>query len=240
MPLNPFRAYETAIKSTAALGLSLPAIELIKIERVLKNKFLLFLRMTNPTRSVQAVSGKHRARLTEAEVICIFQAKTTPVQASSVARAYQVSEKAIRDIWTGRTWAKETSHLNPSRILIVKKTGRPKGSRDLRPRQKRVLGQHRQTIKSGDHIMKTQLWKASPDNHEGVVHETKEDDHLAMPVLPSNTILLTVQETSATWRCAADTLDELLYQWEGEFCDQRMSDPFKDDWAAFRANNNLK
>ena len=61
-----------------------------------------------------------------------------------------------------------------------------------------------------------------------------------MPVLPSNTILLAVQETSATSVWSADTLDELLYQWEGEFCDQRMSDPFKDDWAAFRANNNLK
>ena len=49
---------------------------------------------------------------------------------------YGVSEKAIRDVWTARTWAKETWHLEPLRALALKQTGRPKGRRDSKPRLK--------------------------------------------------------------------------------------------------------
>ena len=78
-----------------------------------------------------------RCRLTEDEAIGIFQCKGGPSNATKTARAFCVSEKTVRDIWTGRTWAKETSHLDASRAIKVTQMGRPKGRRDSHPRKSR-------------------------------------------------------------------------------------------------------
>ena len=78
-----------------------------------------------------------RCRLTEDEAIGIFQCKGGPSSATKTARAYAVSEKTVRDIWTGRTWAKETSRLDASRTIKVTQMGRPKGRRDSHPRKSR-------------------------------------------------------------------------------------------------------
>ncbi len=51
-----------------------------------------------------------------------------------------VSEKTVRDIWTGRTWSRETWHLDTSRNLQLKQLGRPKGCRDSQPRKQRGSG----------------------------------------------------------------------------------------------------
>ena len=59
---------------------------------------------------------KHRVRLSESEAISIFKLKTT-TSAICVAKLYDVSEKAVRDIWTRRTWANETWYLNALRPL---------------------------------------------------------------------------------------------------------------------------
>ena len=83
-----------------------------------------------------------RAVLSKSEVIDIFNARLTLKSATTVARFYGVSEKAIRDIWTGRTWAAETWHLDMSRPLKVKLSGRPLGSRDSRPRKQRQATEH--------------------------------------------------------------------------------------------------
>ena len=58
--------------------------------------------------------------------------------ATKLSVMYGVSEKAVRDIWTGRTWAKETWHLDMTRTLSNKRTGRPKGSKDTIPRHRRA------------------------------------------------------------------------------------------------------
>ena len=50
---------------------------------------------------------KSRARLTLSDVINIFSCKQSSIQATTVANMYGVSEKAIRDIWTARTWAEK-------------------------------------------------------------------------------------------------------------------------------------
>ena len=42
------------------------------------------------------LAGKHRAKLSQSDVISIFQAKATRVQATVVASSYGVSEKAVR------------------------------------------------------------------------------------------------------------------------------------------------
>jgi hypothetical protein len=87
-------------------------------------------------------SAKPRAILTSEQVIAIFQLKLRPALpkpcASAVARAYGISEKAIRDIWKGRTWFEETSRFEPTRpAREVGPPGRPKGRKDSTPRRRR-------------------------------------------------------------------------------------------------------
>ena len=82
--------------------------------------------------------GRARARLTKAQAVSIFQSKSPPPSAARIAVSYGVSEKAIRDIWKRRTWARETMHLDPPQALQQKAVGRPKGSRDSKPRKRKV------------------------------------------------------------------------------------------------------
>ena len=81
--------------------------------------------------------SKPRARLSEDQAITIFQSKSSASSAVNLARVYGVSEKAVRDIWKGRTWSKETWHLDTSRPFQLKLTGRPKGCKDKKPRKKK-------------------------------------------------------------------------------------------------------
>ncbi len=62
-----------------------------------------------------------------------------PSTAVYIARTYGVSEKTVRDIWKGRTWSKETWHLDTARIVSIKRPGRPKGCKDTRPRKTRSV-----------------------------------------------------------------------------------------------------
>jgi hypothetical protein len=67
------------------------------------------------------VPSKHRARLTEEAVIQIFTRRHDKVSPTVVSNLYGVNEKTVRDIWSGRTWSKETRHLDPSRAASSKK-----------------------------------------------------------------------------------------------------------------------
>ena len=49
------------------------------------------------------------------------------------SRAFGVSDKTIRDIWSGRTWCHETGM--PRKAHLRDHVGRPKGSKDATPRQ---------------------------------------------------------------------------------------------------------
>ena len=81
---------------------------------------------------------KTRAILSEAEAIQIFLIKlendankwNVPRRsATEVARHFGVSDKAVRDIWMGRTWFHELIHLDPERATMpgrLKRPGRPK------------------------------------------------------------------------------------------------------------------
>ena len=59
------------------------------------------------------------------------------MSATQLGKLYEVSEKTIRDIWTGRTWVRETWRLDTSRSIPVKKIGRPKGRKDNKPRKRK-------------------------------------------------------------------------------------------------------
>jgi hypothetical protein len=70
--------------------------------------------------------GRLRAKLTNSEAVSIFRLRETAASATSVGRLYGVSEKAIRDIWKGRTWASETSNVDTAQRIKIK----PKVQRD--------------------------------------------------------------------------------------------------------------
>ena len=57
--------------------------------------------------------------------------------------SYNVSEKTIRDIWKGRTWFRDTLHLDAARADLAdrlqRRPGRPRGSKDVRPRRRKCL-----------------------------------------------------------------------------------------------------
>ncbi len=105
-------------------------------DRILANPTFLFVHLSMPD------AAKPRARLSEAQVIKIFRARAFASKATNVASVYKVSEKTVRDIWKGRTWSKETQHLDMSRPLQIKTVGRPKGCKDRQPRKKRGSRHH--------------------------------------------------------------------------------------------------
>jgi hypothetical protein len=98
-----------------------------------------------------AKAGLGRERLTKEQVLNIFKIRFGPAKATktysssaaSIARHYSVSEKAIRDIWSRRTWASETAHLHPVVLHIKSTMGRPKGSLDRKIRKSRRMKTYR-------------------------------------------------------------------------------------------------
>ena len=82
---------------------------------------------------------KTRARLTAASVLEIFKSKGKGLSATKIGIRYGINEKTVRDIWTGRTWLKETARLDPSRSIYFQKVGGPIGIigiKDRKPRKK--------------------------------------------------------------------------------------------------------
>ena len=91
---------------------------------------------------------KSRSVLTVPQVLQIFKLKKhshsgvptlkSEVTAACVGRQFNVSPKAIRDIWIGRTWYRVTHHLEPTREdteeRLAKRPGRPRGAKDRKPR----------------------------------------------------------------------------------------------------------
>ena len=85
--------------------------------------------------SIQAC--KTRAILTPEQAIKIFKIKLSSqiahkhrdLDPADIARAFGISEKAVRDIWKGRTWLRETMHLDPARAIMaarLRPPGRPR------------------------------------------------------------------------------------------------------------------
>ena len=168
---------------------------------------------------------KPRARLTVSDVIDIFTLKQSTIQATRVANMYGVSEKAIRDIWTARTWARETWHLEPTRTLVLKQAGRPRGSTDSRPRQKKRsihLRKELPIIQAYNPPSADQCWP-STDTVLSVLN---------MPVCFPQAPAIDQQDSGGdTERSWLQSLDEQLDGWDSGVCVPNNSDPFKEDWA---------
>ena len=168
---------------------------------------------------------KPRARLTVSDVIDIFTLKQSTIQATRVANMYGVSEKAIRDIWTARTWARETWHLEPTRTLVLKQAGRPRGSTDSRPRQKKRsihLRKELPIIQAYNPPSADQCWP-STDTVLSVLNMP-----VCFPQAPAIDQQDSGGDTEGSW---LQSLDEQLDGWDSGVCVPDNSDPFKEDWA---------
>ena len=95
--------------------------------------------------------------LTREQVIEIFRIKESCANISIhsasalLAVQYGVSSKAIRDIWTGRSWLNVTYDLwNGSDRPERKTLGRPKGSKDSRPRHSKLKSNEPEVGRSSD------------------------------------------------------------------------------------------
>jgi hypothetical protein len=168
---------------------------------------------------------KPRATLSEAQVIMIFQARASASSSTKVAMVYGVSEKAVRDIWKGRTWSKGTWHLDPSRPLQLKLTGRPKGCKDRHPRKKRANG-HNKLSTSTESTAETPC--RQHDRH-GVAGHAFEQGTFQMPLSKqaNQWVWLTQGTDSAayssgwhqdSWRTSSTlesvSVDEQLHEWD--------------------------
>ena len=167
---------------------------------------------------------KPHARLTVSDVINIFNSKKSSIQATRVANMYGVSEKAIRDIWTARTWARETWHLEPSRTLVLKQAGRPRGSKDSRPRQqKRSIHLRKELpIIQAYNPPTADQCRLSADAFLSV---------LDMRICFSQAPTIDQQDNGGdTDGSGLQSLDEQLDGWDSGVCVPDKSDPFEEDW----------
>jgi hypothetical protein len=156
---------------------------------------------------------KPRARLNENQVLQIFKSKADTLSSAKIAKTHRVSEKTVRDIWTGRTWSTETCHLDPSRTLQLKQTGRPKGCRDSRPRKRRISGKRHSESQS-------LLLTGSSYDSEG-----SSDWHRSDPSLSYNT----GHSQHPTMRCGS--VDDQLHDWDAFWSSAHAADPFRGDWT---------
>ena len=163
---------------------------------------------------------KPRAKLTITDAINIFLLKTGQSTATNISRQFGVNEKTVRDIWTGRTWVRETNNLGASRPLVLKSNGRPKSRCDELLRNKRSRMQDSVPYKS-----------ALPES----IHSTPSDDIQVFHKKFPETVQLSVSQSgghqhSASPRSSTPTIDEQLYVWDTYGSSIQLEDPFRRDW----------
>ena len=161
-----------------------------------------------------------------------------------------VSEKAVRDIWKGRTWSRETCHLDITRTVVPKKVGRPIGCRDQKQRKTRVItAQNHSTFPTvlpafgtPQHII---FFKAI-ENSGGSLHtdtvswleqmdagrrESQSDRSKTNSAGYFSPFSIESSRAASPPSCDA-RVDEQLSAWgESIWINSRNPDPFRDDWA---------
>ena len=172
----------------------------------------------------QKESMKTRAKLTESDALDIFNCKASVASASAIAKLYGVSEKAVRDIWTGRTWSKETWHLDESRPIPTKKMGRPLGRKDGQPRKSRGLRTIPESQTSSDKTVHTCSKPQSIDMEPVfsiVMNEQSQARKMDIEDVPSS-----------AWVWHDHSIDDLLHEKTQCGFDTTFKDPFGPDWVA--------
>ena len=174
---------------------------------------------------MSSTAPKPRAVLTRDDAIAIFKLKESLQPATKVSRFYGVSEKAVRDIWTGRTWSAETWHLDTTRALKIKPSGRPQGSRDTKPRKPRPTFKESCPSK-----------KAAPQSV--AAYTTKKRASSPSGGLDARSLTqfgcVGVQGDAGFDRHSSPhtkSLDEQLFDWELDSHSRETFDPFKADWT---------
>ena len=178
--------------------------------------------------------SRPRAILTKNQVISIFGCKSSSHRAAVLAQTFGVSEKAIRDVWTGRTWAAATLHLDITRALKQKQVGRPKGSKDKRPRQRRDAAETGTTKLEPKeiHNSATDGIRASHANHlprtstpAEAISTQKEQQCADLENLPLSSTLL-MKDCPQTRN--SSVVDVQMHVWEDEL-NVLTEDPFAED-----------
>jgi hypothetical protein len=148
-----------------------------------------------------------RSRLSEAQVVEIFLSKATKLSATKICVGFGVSEKAVRDIWTGRTWAKETMHLESMPPIFETRTiGRLINGAYQRPRN-RMVG--------------IELQSASKSSEIGIGSESESPASvgIAEDACQDNTVLFPSWSPPGydNVSCKVRSIDDQLYDWQGTF-----------------------
>ena len=174
---------------------------------------------------------KPRARLAASDAIEIFSVRRSGVQATRLAKMYGVSEKAIRDIWTARTWARETWHLEPSRDVVLKQAGRPKGSTDSKPRRTKNIVSRMctgQPVGRGFELFENQCWWS--EDRTQITDDAQSPLRCAVQLDRAGAAGFVVEAS------APPSLDEQLGAWDLGACSPESWDPFEQDWGWARAD----
>jgi hypothetical protein len=183
---------------------------------------------------------KARAKLTEADALEIFLTQGTVPNAAAVSSLYGVSEKAVRDIWTGRTWSRETCHLDTSRPIRFKKIGRPTGSKDVKPRKKRKMRpNHSLPVPETESEVGTAYVCPYDQNGLTGLEGERQGNDLASIDMPQWHVHLFPcdgEKSRDFSELAQSSIDELLFnRADGQGCfDHGFSDPFRCDWVSQR------
>ena len=190
-------------------------------------------------------SKRLRNTLTKQQVIDIFCQKPDirlrPKQADTcaIAKQYGVTAKAIRDIWIGRTWYRETFHLDPFRMDANKRLairiGRPKGAKDVRPRMKRSdipdqdadIAEAKKSAGMDIFGVKTQSSdeeaQQSPIYHEGKQLKQNFQVLRSNPESQLNRLISNVDYSKIIFPDLKSTIfQDQIYE--------QFNDPFHDDW----------
>ena len=168
--------------------------------------------------------SKTRAKLTESDALSIYHCKTSVTSASAISKLYGVSEKAVRNIWTGRTWSKETWHLDESRPFPTKKMGRPFGRKDAQPRKPRSL----RTIPESSTTSQTPVDVSLASESIDIAPLFS----IVMNEWPQARKMDTEEVPSSALCCSNQSIDDLLHEKTHCGLDITFEDPFGPDWAA--------
>jgi hypothetical protein len=163
---------------------------------------------------------RERSRLSEAQVVEIFLSKATKLSATKICVGFGVSEKAVRDIWTGRTWVNETMHLVRMLPTFEIRAIDPQiDGADQRPR---------------DRMASIELQSASKASMIGI---RSESDHRPASVGTAEDACQDNTVSFLSWRPPGydnvvsfnvRSVDDQLYDWQGTFM---CSAPFLQDFV---------
>ena len=181
------------------------------------------------------IPHKPRALLTAGQAIEIFKQKKSGFSAGKVAGGYGVSEKAVRDIWKGRTWSKMTNHLDLARANLPKTAYRPKVRIVIvKPRMKRQVALSKpgptsqfNNSETADIASAVALHK----NPSALISWVVSMNSGNREVCPERQKALAIDK-SLSCCSACQSVDDLLSVWDKTlWINLQNPDPFRDDWT---------